>query len=256
MKITVLNDNMASGICGAAHGLSWMIETNVKILFDTGPSDIFLKNAITLGMPIDDVDLIVLSHGHWDHANGLQFLKHGKLLAHPEIYRKRFNRSHGIGIDLSKDEIEKRFNVSYTKEPKQISENLWFLGEISRKHEWDSGHEDFKLENGEQDSVPDDTGIAALTNQGIVVISGCAHSGITNITEQARRIFPDKPVIAVMGGFHLKPGDKRIEPTIDYFKSLSLKSLYPSHCTAPEVIAEMRQSLPVRFVKSGNIFRF
>jgi 7,8-dihydropterin-6-yl-methyl-4-(beta-D-ribofuranosyl)aminobenzene 5'-phosphate synthase len=233
-----------------------MIESDKKILFDSGPSDIFLKNANILGIPIDDIDLIILSHGHWDHANGLQFLDSGKLLAHPEIYRKRFNRSHSIGIDLSKEEIEKRFDVSYSSKPRQISKNVWFLGEINRIHTWDTGHEDFKLENGEQDTVPDDTGMVVLTNQGIVVISGCAHSGITNITEQAQRIFPDKPVIAVMGGFHLKPGDKRIEPIIDYFKSLNLKTLYPSHCTAPEVIAEMRKSLPVRFVKSGNIFRF
>jgi 7,8-dihydropterin-6-yl-methyl-4-(beta-D-ribofuranosyl)aminobenzene 5'-phosphate synthase len=256
MKITVLNDNMASGICSAAHGLSWMIEADKKILFDTGPSDIFLKNAQTLGMPMDDIDLIVLSHGHWDHANGLNFLNGGKLIAHPDIYRKRFNRSHGIGIDLSQDEIEKKYEVTYSKEPLQLSESIYFLGEIDRIHDWDTGHEDFKLENGEHDTVPDDTGIVAITNQGLVIISGCAHSGITNITEQARRLFREKPVVAVMGGFHLKPGDKRIQPTIEYFKSLNLKHLYPSHCTAPEVIADMRQFLPVRFVRSGNVFRF
>ncbi|PLX15688.1 MAG: MBL fold metallo-hydrolase [Salinivirgaceae bacterium] len=256
MKITILNDNIASGICNAAHGLSWMIEADKKILFDTGPSDIIIKNAETLGMSLTDVFQIVLSHGHWDHANGLQYLNGGKLLAHPEIYRKRFNRSHGIGIDISQEQIEKKYEVTYSKDPLKISNEIYFLGEIERVHDWDSGHEDFKLENGEDDSVPDDTGIVAHTNQGLVVISGCAHSGITNITEQARRLFPDKPVISVMGGFHLKPGDKRIQPTIEYFKSLNLKSLYPSHCTAPEVIAEMRESLPVKFVRSGNIFRF
>ena len=256
MKITILNDNIASGICNAAHGLSWMVETDKKILFDTGPSDIILKNAQTLGMSLTDIDLIVLSHGHWDHANGLQFLPGGKLIAHPEIYRKRFNRSHGIGVDLSQKEIEKKYEVTYSNKPTQLSYTTWFLGEIERIHDWDTGHEDFKLESGEKDIVPDDTGIVTLTNQGLVVISGCAHSGITNITEQARRLFPKKPVAAVMGGFHLKTGDQRIEPTMRYFKELNIKNIYPSHCTAPEVIAQMTQALPVHFVKSGNIFRF
>ncbi len=258
MKITILNDNMASGVCQAAHGLSWFIHSDKKILFDAGPSEIGFRNAEKIGIDPNDADLIVLSHGHWDHGNGLEFMSGGKLIAHPEINRKRFKQSNGrsIGLDLPQKDIEEKFEVVYSKTHLQLSDSTWFLGEIPRSNKWDSGHEDFILQDKTPDTVPDDTGIVSETPKGLVIISGCAHSGITNIVLKAMQILPGRPVHAVMGGFHLKPGDSRLQNTIDFFKDIEVKALFPSHCTAPEVISEMRQQLPVHFVKSGNVFNF
>lgn len=258
MKITVLNDNMASGICSAAHGLSWFIDSDIKILFDAGPSDIAFKNAEKIGIDPNSADLAVLSHGHWDHGNGLAYLSGGRLIAHPEIHRKRYKRGNGksIGLDISESDIKDKFDVTYSREAMQLSDSVWFLGEIPRSNEWDSGHEDFVLDDQSNDTIPDDTGLAIKTNKGLVVISGCAHSGITNIVNQAMATIPNTPLHAVMGGFHLKPGDNRIPKTIEFFKELEIKKLYPSHCTAVEVISHMREFLPVKFVKSGNVFNF
>ena len=258
MKITVLNANIASGICKAAHGLSWFVEAEKNILFDAGPSSIAFENAEKIGIDPNDADLIVLSHGHWDHGNGLEFMSGGKLIAHPEIHRKRYKESNGrsIGLDLPQKDIEDKFDVMYSKSHLQLFDGAWFLGEIHRINQWDSGHEDFILEDQSPDNVPDDTGIVLETQKGLVVISGCAHSGITNIVLKAMEIMPGKPVHAVMGGFHLKPGDPRLQRTIDFFKKLGIKKLYPSHCTAVEVISQMREVLPVKFVKSGNVFNF
>ena len=85
MKITVLVDNK-SGRCPGDHGLSFLIENSEKILFDTGASDLFLKNAKMLDIDINDIDFIVLSHGHWDHGNGLKFIKNKKLICHPGCF--------------------------------------------------------------------------------------------------------------------------------------------------------------------------
>lgn len=258
MIINILNDNIASGICSAAHGFSWYIQAEKNILFDAGPGKTAFANAETLGIDPNDNEFIILSHGHWDHGNGLKYLKGGTLIAHPEIYRKRLKKSNrqSIGLDMSKDIIENKFDVQLTTKPQQLTESIWFLGEINRENTWDSGYEDFILENGQPDTVPDDTGLVAKTNQGLVVISGCAHSGITNITLQAMRLFPNVRVHAVMGGFHLKPGDKRIQPIIEFFKTIDVNQLYPSHCTAPEVICQLKSQIDVRFVKTGNVFRF
>lgn len=258
MKITILNDNIASGICAAAHGLSWFIEGEKRILFDTGPSDMAMLNADKIGIKLQSAEYIVLSHGHWDHGNGLQHLETGKLLAHPEIHRNRYKKANGrsIGIDMPKEAMLQKFDITYSRTPVEIGKDTWFLGEIPRINEWDTGYKDFILENGEIDTVPDDTGMVINTTKGLVIISGCAHSGITNIVKHAMGIFPGHPVHAVMGGFHLKPGDKRIDRIIEFFTGLGTQYLYPSHCTAPEVICQMNHSLPVHFVKSGNVFNF
>ncbi|MFO7864158.1 MAG: MBL fold metallo-hydrolase [Salinivirgaceae bacterium] len=258
MKVHILNDNLASGICEAAHGLSWYIEAEKNILFDAGPSEIAFQNAAKLNINPQTADCIVLSHGHWDHGNGLKYLDKGKLYAHPEIFRKRFKRSNGqsIGIDIPENELRRKFDLTLTREPVQLTDSVWFLGEIPLINVWDSGHSDFILDNGVEDTVPDDTGLVVKTNQGLVVISGCAHSGITNITLRAMELFPNTRVLAVMGGFHLKPGDSRISRTIEFFKSIDVLQLYPSHCTAPEVICQMRNQLNAKFVRSGNVFKF
>ncbi len=258
MKITILNDNIASGICNASHGLSWFIENEKKILFDAGPSEIAFKNAGKIGIEPAQADVFVLSHGHWDHGNGFKYLDKGTIVAHPEIHRKRFKKSNklSIGLDMEQKEFEKRFDMHYSKSPLQLDGNIWFLGEIPRKNTWDSGHSDFMLENGKEDMLPDDTGLVADTKNGLVIISGCAHSGITNIIEHAMQLIPGRPVKAVMGGFHLKPGDKRIEPIIDFLKAKKVQQIFPSHCTDPSVICKLSNFLPLKWVKSGNVFHF
>jgi len=82
LKINILTENVAGGKFLAEHGLSYLIEIdNEQILFDTGHSDVFLKNANKLGINIqENVQTVVLSHGHWDHGDGLQFIENKKLI--------------------------------------------------------------------------------------------------------------------------------------------------------------------------------
>ncbi len=108
MKISILTDNNPGGNTGAEHGLSYFIEhEGTKILFDTGQSDLFLQNASIIGINLEERDLIILSHGHFDHGNGLPHLPGGKLICHPGCFVKRYRTiDHTfIGLKNSRDEI-------------------------------------------------------------------------------------------------------------------------------------------------------
>ena len=95
MKLTVLCDNMAGGKFQAEHGISYLIEyENESVLFDTGHSDVYLKNAAALGINLQEqVNAIVLSHGHWDHGNGLQYIYNKTLITHPSAFIKRYRKT-------------------------------------------------------------------------------------------------------------------------------------------------------------------
>ena len=141
MKFVVLTeDRNCNNSCVSEHGLSIYIEIdNHKLLLDTGITDAFLKNAENLGINLDEVDKIVLSHGHWDHGNGLKYINKKKtLILHPECYTKRYSLRRNMeyaGISETKEELLKKFELIETKKPYQIFENVWFLGQIGRKFE-------------------------------------------------------------------------------------------------------------------------
>ena len=102
MKLTVLTENVANYRFLAEHGLSYLVEhDSARLLFDAGNSDVFLQNAARLSIDIDSIDTVVLSHGHWDHGDGLAFLSGKRLICHPNAFAKRYSR-------LGKEEIGKR----------------------------------------------------------------------------------------------------------------------------------------------------
>lgn len=141
MKLVVLSDAKAMLGCEAEHGLSFLIEVdNQRTLFDAGASDVFLKNARVLGMDLNGLDRVVLSHGHWDHGNGLQYLDNLPLVCHPGCFVTRYRKSgrENLGITLSKAEIEAKFELRTSRKALKLSENLYFLGEIPRINDFES----------------------------------------------------------------------------------------------------------------------
>ena len=114
MKLSVLTENVASGYFTAEVGLSYLIEhDDGTILFDTGHSDNFLRNAKRLNIDINKVKTVVLSHGHWDHGNGLKYIKNKDLICHPNVFIKRYRRNDNfhIGLDLSFKKLKRRFKI-------------------------------------------------------------------------------------------------------------------------------------------------
>lgn len=260
MTITVLIDNTAGGKLIAEHGLSYLIEHDGhKILFDTGHSGAFLKNAQNMGIDIqNNIQMMVLSHGHWDHGDGLRFVNKGKtLLTHPDSFIKRYRKKdHSyIGLILSKDEIKKRFNLITTPEPYYITNNIIFLGGIPRKNNFEAQSTTFVDEQGNQDYVPDDSAMAFIQDNELLVISGCAHSGICNIIEYAKKVSGLNKVKLVIGGFHLKHNNLQTEKTIKYIKDQEIEYIYPSHCTELPALAAFYNHFHSPQVKTGMVFK-
>lgn len=257
MKITVLTENIAGGKFLAEHGLSYLIETDgEQILFDTGQSDVFLKNAHKLRIDIHNkVEKVVLSHGHWDHGNGLQFLENKTLITHPESFIKRYRKTdHSpVGLNLTKNEIQQKFNLIETSEPLKITDNLWFLGEIPRKNNFESKTTSFEIESGNDDFIPDDSALAGIVNGELVVITGCSHSGICNIVEYAKTITKTTKVKTVLGGFHLKHNNLQTQKTIEYFRENAVDNIYPSHCTELPALSAFYKVFKIGQIKTGMV---
>ncbi len=258
MKLTVLNDNAPGDICGSEHGLSYLIEADKTILLDTGASDLFLKNAALLNRDLTPVDTVVLSHGHWDHGNGLKYIENKTLITHPDSFQKKYRkRDHSyIGLPFSKKEAAERFHLITTKDAYQISDQITFLGQIPRINDFEAKSTPFVLEDGTDDFVYDDSALAIKTDNGLVVVSGCAHSGICNIIDYAIQITGVKNIYGVIGGFHLKKNDTQTQKTIKYFTDLEIKKNYPSHCTALPALAAFHQTFNTKQVLSGDIIYF
>jgi len=258
MKLHILTENSASGKFLAEHGLSYYIEYDTNILFDTGHSDVFMKNAKKLNLEIDKIKTVVLSHGHWDHGDGLKYLRDKKLICHPEVFQKRFGkgRDYNIGLELSSDELHERFDVITSSKPYPISKSIIFLGEIPRTNDFESQTTTFELENGKDDFVADDSGLVIKLNNEIIIISGCAHSGICNMIEYAKQITGISKIRAVIGGFHLKHNNIQTQETIKYLKKQDIKELYPSHCTELPALSAFYNEFGMKHLKAGMILNF
>ena len=223
MKITILTENVVgyngAKVCLAEWGFSAFVEVRgLNILFDTGHTDVYKKNAKHLDVNLDAVDFVVLSHHHWDHTGGLRFhdfKDKKKLIAHPETVGK-----------LPKEEaakIRNEFEIIYSTKPYKFADGMYFLGEIPRKNDFEEG-------KYKDDDMLDDTAIAIKTAKGAVLITGCSHAGICNICEYAKEV-TGEDLYAVIGGFHLFDDNKEVvDRTIEYFKQEKVEHLMPMHC--------------------------
>ena len=259
MKLSVLTENVASGYFTAEFGLSYLIEHDDEtVLFDTGHSDNFLQNAKRLNIDIDKVKTVVLSHGHWDHGNGLKFIKNKKLICHPNVFIKRYRRNDNfhIGLDLSYKKLKRKFKIITSKGPYNISENVIFLGEIPRLNSFESQNTPFIDENGNDDFIIDDSALAIITNGELVVVSGCSHSGICNIVEYAKKVTDLDRIKVVIGGFHLALNNNQTKQTVNYFKKQKVKYLLPSHCTKLPALSAFYNEFKINQVTAGMVFKF
>ncbi|MEA3461364.1 MAG: MBL fold metallo-hydrolase [Bacteroidota bacterium] len=259
MNLRVLSEVKAMDGFEAEHGLSFLIEVDqLMILFDTGASDLYKHSAARLGIDLEQVDRIVLSHGHWDHGNGLEFMEGKPLICHPGCFVKRYRKSgdRNLGLSLSKKELGERFDLETFRQPIRLSKHLWFLGEIPRKNDFEGRSTKYILEDGSEDFIVDDSGLVAITKKGLVVISGCAHSGISNMIEHARRVTGVFKVAAVIGGFHLRAANEQTRKTIAYLEKLGVEQVIPSHCTLDPALDLFRQTFGSRELLTGACLSF
>lgn len=256
MKLIVLSDNTSvSESLESEHGLSIYIETTGHhILFDTGAGCIFKRNAEKLGVDLATVELLVLSHGHYDHGGGLRtFLEvnsRAKIFIHKQAfeahYSKRMEGPAYIGLDQTLLPNER---FIFCGDQVVIDENIEVFSRVKSKRLFPSCNAMLLMKRGDN-FVPDDfaheQNLVIQQNGEILLIAGCAHKGIVNIVDACRDRLGQYPDY-VVGGFHLSgSGGNRSEApdvvdAIGEYLASTPSRYYTCHCTGTENFQRLRR---------------
>jgi len=287
----------------AEHGFSTLVtlampgeemsEKNIKsFLFDCGPSENgVIHNAEIFGMDFDQLDGIILSHGHFDHSAGLAnilrriSLSRRKstsidLFVHPDAFLKRweiYQDGKKVKMPFLDEECLRDLgalihkNTGITLLPSEDSPSLLVTGEIPRKTSFEKGFPFQYVENrsgNETRLIPDplvrdDQAIVVnVKDKGLVILTACGHSGIVNTINYAKKVTETDKVYAVLGGFHL-PADggiyeEAIEPTLNELQKIDPDYIVPCHCTGWKAANRIIETMPERYLQSsvGTIFSF
>jgi 7,8-dihydropterin-6-yl-methyl-4-(beta-D-ribofuranosyl)aminobenzene 5'-phosphate synthase len=245
MKIRLLNENLVSDLCWLAeYGFSaWVEYGDTNILFDTGWSDVWCRNAETAKINLDTANVIALSHFHSDHSRGLlfhPFKEKKRLVLHPRVLTALldpFIEPPDRHFPHKYKEIEQKiradFQIVETSEPLEFAPGAFFLGQIPRVVPFERGYY-------YEDPMDDDTALAFQTDKGAVVLTGCSHSGICNICTYAKEV-TGQGLHAVIGGFHLvHPEKPAVEETIEWFRTENIPRLLPVHCVSFDIQARLQ----------------
>lgn len=256
-SLHILVDNQGNCDMDGEHGLSILIETDIRFLFDTGQSDLFLRNAFKLGLNLESVSTVVLSHGHWDHGNGLAHTDGYRLIAHPSCFTKRYNKKDraycGLAFDQSAAETFLELHLSPS--PVWLSPTTVFLGQIPRLHHFEISNTSFFKGRDEDDFLEDDSAIAIKTAKGIVIVTGCSHCGICNIVDYAAKITKTSTIYAIVGGLHLAEVDQKTRRTIEELKKRQVRMVFPLHCTRPAVSTIFNTTFQTPKIKTGDTLK-
>jgi len=250
MKINTLTEKLGyNNKISAEHGFSHYIESgNKQILFDTGQSGLFIQNANQLGIDIADVDILVLSHGHYDHTGGLRaFLEinnKAAILAKEEIFTPKYSgKSRFIGLSNG-DAVKSR--VTYVNAVTECIKDVFIIPEIKLYHPEDTNFRNFYKKTGTSfypDDFADELFLVIRKNNRISIITACSHKGITNICENAVRNF-ELPVHMIVGGFHMKDCEAhQYQWIVQYLRNVRPDIIGVSHCTGVEKYASLTNDL-------------
>jgi 7,8-dihydropterin-6-yl-methyl-4-(beta-D-ribofuranosyl)aminobenzene 5'-phosphate synthase len=280
---SVLEGGTTGDALRAEHGFSCLVDVEragrrTRVLFDTGMSpDGMVENMRRLDLSPKDIDIVVLSHGHWDHTTGMHGLVAAlgraelPVLIHPEFWNRRRLVIPGRDpIELptvSKPALEGAgFEIVEQRQPSFLLDgSLLVTGEVDRTTDFERGLlTQQALRDGRWEPDPlildDQALVANVRGRGLVVITGCGHSGIVNILRYVRKLTAEDRLHAVIGGFHLSGPlfEQIIEPTTQALQEMAPDHLVPCHCTGLRAIRTIADRLPDAFIQNcvGTRFRF
>jgi len=261
-RILVLSENTAGGTgLLAEHGLSFWIEYGGRrILFDTGQGMVLLHNAARLGVPLDTVDAIVLSHGHYDHTGGLKDVLNvangPEIYAHPAAFAPKYACSpsgspRDIGIpNLDEQTVRAKSTLVLTDGPTDVFPGVRVTGPVPRTNEYeDTGGRFFRdAACSKPDTFPDDQALYLEAGDGLVVVLGCAHAGVINTLKHIQQLTNGKPVHTLMGGMHLVSANpERLDRTVRDLRAFGIRRLLPAHCTGFPAMARLMHEFPAQY---------
>ena len=240
------------------------------LLFDTGVSpNGMVENMRRLGLSPTDVEIIVLSHGHWDHVTGMDGLARvlGRtrlpVMIHPEFWSRRRIRFPGLDPaelpSTSRPALEGMgFEILEDRWPSFLLDGSALItGEVDRTTSFETGFQGHDaLRSGEWQPDPmildDQALVIRVRDRGLVILTGCGHAGVVNIVRYVRKLTGEQTVAAIIGGFHLSGPmfEPIIGPTVDALAELSPSLLAPAHCTGWKAVHLLAARFPEAFVLS------
>jgi 7,8-dihydropterin-6-yl-methyl-4-(beta-D-ribofuranosyl)aminobenzene 5'-phosphate synthase len=240
------------------------------LLFDTGVSaNGMVENMRRLGLAVGDIEVLVLSHGHWDHVSGIEGLarelgrRRMPVMIHPEFWSRR--RIAFPGLDPAELPATSRpalegigFEIVEERQPSFLLDGAVLItGEIDRTTPFEigfKGHE--ALHEGRWQPDPlildDQALVLRVRDRGLMILSGCGHAGIVNTVRYVRKLTGEQRVAAIIGGFHLSGPmfEQIIGPTVDALAELSPELLVPAHCTGWKAVHRIAARFPEQFAIS------
>lgn len=261
MKWTILSDNRTNNDqLETEHGLSILLETDkLRILLDTGASDMFMRNAERLGIDLSTVDYVFISHGHSDHAGGLIHLMKinacAQVIVSPDAMSGKFfserGHFHSITAEWPQGEEERFILTDHTQE---VADGIHAIAHIQQRHPMPKGNKHLFVENAEGNYVNDDFRHELALYVDGLLFTGCAHNGLENILAAC-----PWPIHTVVGGFHLLDGHETEEELTVLVQRLKAKypetQFYTSHCTGDSVYKIMKRVMgeQLQFFRCGTV---
>ena len=265
-RITILSENLVGKLVGSGeHGFSAFIETDRgNYLFDTGSGHSIVPNSLILNKDLRSIQKIFLSHGHFDHTGGLpEVLKmKGKVdvHAHPNVFSDRIavhkederETKRFVGIPYKKGYLESLganfvLNTVFT----EVEKGIFLTGEVPKKTAFEKPDPRLFTEiDGKtvQDTFPDDQSLILDTERGLILILGCAHSGMINIIHHVMDKTGKETFYAILGGTHLDfLTPEQLEGSITFLKKMKIEKLGVSHCTGMRAACRLQLEFGDRF---------
>ncbi len=257
VELTILvDDNTDSDTMRCEHGLAILIDgPDKRFLFDTAATpETLLANANCIGLQLDTIDGVIISHGHYDHTGALSALaeQHGELnvYAHPSAFLQRWVDRPGqplkdISCPHSLTRLCQRGVVFHSiKHPEMLAEWLILSGPIGGPRH---GNEMFVMKKSDDmilDGFEDEIFCLVRGENGWSLITGCCHRGMKNTLRLGQFLTHGDPINAVVGGLHLHLADTaELAETVELLKSFNCPHLYPCHCTGQHAVDYLSQHL-------------
>lgn len=244
------------------HGLSFLIRHNgATLLFDSGQSGEFIFNAGALNQDLRTVDHVVLSHGHYDHTNGLPFFvdkvsKDFSLHVHRDFFDMKYatngRSTTYLGPSWDMDWLRDSSVSLETVDGNgyELVPGLHIITNFLQTNPLEVRNPRFVVtrpgsDELEIDDFRDEISLVIETEKGIVVVVGCSHPGIMNMLDTVRSRF-DQPLYAVLGGTHLVEAQgERLTKALSYLEDGSFGRLGLSHCTGDEAMEALEKESEV-----------